>query len=80
MTPIEIFEYKQRWMATGFNHPVAYHSDYRARATDWCKTQLHKCQWSQKTFTDVYEDTMYFEFKQDSQSFEKYMKSLRGEK
>lgn len=74
MTPIEIAEHKQRWMASERNHPVAFHSDYRSTAIDWCKTQMHKSQWNHSKFTDVYEDTMYFEYKQDSESFEYFMK------
>ena len=76
MTPIEIFEYKQRWMSSGYNHPVTYHSDYRGRAVNWCKAQLHKSKWNQKIFTDVYEDTVFFELEQDAFKFSNHMKKL----
>lgn len=76
MTPIEIAEHKQRWMASGYNHPVPFHSDWRDRAKDWCKIQLHKSQWNHSKWSDVYEDTMYFEFRQDAESFSNYMKKI----
>lgn len=78
MTPIDIFEYKQRWMRTGNNHPVPYHSDWRRYAVEWCTTQLFKQQWLQKTFTDVYEDTMFFEHHQDAKNFSNYMKKIQN--
>lgn len=77
MTPIEIFEYKQKWMSTGYNHPVPFHSDYREIAKDWCKVQLHKCQWLLKEYTNVYEDTMYFEHHQDSKCFSIFLKKIQ---
>lgn len=76
MTPIEIAEYKQKWMASGYNHPVPFHSDYHMYAKDWCKIQLHKSQWNYKRYTNVYEDTMYFEFKQDAENFSNYLKKI----
>lgn len=69
MTPVEIAEYKQRWMSSGVNHPVGIHSDLRSQAKDWCKVQLNQPQWVHKKYTDVYEDTFYFEYKQDANSF-----------
>jgi hypothetical protein len=77
MTPVEIFEYKQKWMASEYNHPVPFHSDYRSHAKDWCKVQLHKSQWNHYQYSDVYEDTMYFEFKQDSENFSLFLKKLQ---
>ena len=76
MTPVEIFEYKQKWMASGDNNPVTYHSDYRRYATEWCKNRLHRTQWSQKIFTAVYEDTIFFEFKEDAEKFKNYLKKI----
>lgn len=69
MTPVEIAEYKQRWMSSGHNHPVAIHSDLRSQAKDWCKVQLNQPQWVHKKYTDVYEDTFFFEYRQDANSF-----------
>lgn len=76
MTPIEIAEHKQRWMASGNNHPVQFHSDWRNQAKDWCKTQLMKQQWNHSQYTAVYEDTMYFEFIQDAKLFSHYIKKI----
>jgi hypothetical protein len=69
MTPVEIAEYKQRWMSSGHNHPVAIHSDLRGQAKDWCKVQLMKQQWVHRKYTNVYEDTFFFEYHQDADSF-----------
>lgn len=57
MTPIEIFEYKQRWMP---GYAVRIHSDLRSSAKDWCK-KLEKFEWNHNEYTNVYEDTFYFE-------------------
>lgn len=69
MTPQEIADHKQRWMSSGKFYVVAIHSDNRWAATQWCKVQLHKQQWVHRKFTDVYEDTFFFEYKQDAVGF-----------
>lgn len=51
------------------NNPVLIHTDLRTRAVDWCKEKLEKHEWDHKTFTDVYEDTFFFEHKEHSQHF-----------
>jgi hypothetical protein len=66
LTPIEIFEYKQRWKP---GYIVRLHSDLRSRGKDWCKQQMHKHQWDLAQFTNVYEDTFYFENKLDAENF-----------
>lgn len=66
MTPVEIFEYKQRWKP---GYTVRLHSDLRSQAKDWCKIQLHKQQWDLNIHTNVYEDTFMFEYRQDAESF-----------
>ena len=73
MTPIEIAEYKRKWMSIS-GYPVSIHSDLRSQGKDWCKVQLMKEQWVHKQFTNVYEDTFYFEYRQDSDSFRNYFK------
>ena len=72
MTPVEISEYKQKWMRTEKNHPVRIHSDLRSRAKDFCKVQMHVCQWVHRQHTNVYEDTFFFQHIQDANSFSKY--------
>lgn len=69
MTPQQISDYKRKWMASGDNYPVRLHSDLRSQAKDWCK-KLDKQEWSHSTFTNVYEDTFYFENQMVSQQFE----------
>lgn len=76
MTPVEIFEYKSKWMRAGNNNPVPFHSDYRTYVNDWCKENLHKTQYLHSRFTNIYEDTMYFEFKKDAELFSNYLKKL----
>lgn len=68
--PIEIFEYKQRWRRNG-GYSVRLHSDLRGNGKDWCKTQLNREQWDFSQYTDNYEDTFHFEYKQDAASFKK---------
>lgn len=66
MTPVEIFEYKNKWKP---GYSVRLHSDLRSQAKDWCKIQLHKQQWDLNIYTNVYEDTFMFEYRQDAESF-----------
>jgi hypothetical protein len=68
MIPIEIFEYKQRWQRAG-GYAVRLHSDLRTQGKDFCKIQLMKQQWDFSQYTDNYEDTFYFEYKQDADAF-----------
>ena len=67
MKPIEIFEYKQKWLP-GFT--VRLHSDLRSAAVDWLKTRLSKEQYDYTQHSDVYEDTVHFEDQRISQVFE----------
>lgn len=78
MTPIEITEYKQQWMRTR-NHTVRIHSDMRRRAKEYCKVQMYSWQWLHKEFTNVYEDTFFFEHYQDANAFRKYFKEWINE-
>lgn len=66
MTPIEIFEYKQSWKP---GYTVRLHSDLRSQGKEYCKTQMFKHQWDISEYTNVYEDTFMFEYKQDADSF-----------
>ena len=68
MIPIEIFEYKQRWQRAG-GYAVRLHSDLRSQGKDFCKIQLMKQQWDFSMYTDNYEDTFHFEYKQDADAF-----------
>jgi hypothetical protein len=68
MIPIEIFEYKQRWLRAG-GYAVRLHSDLRSQGKEYCKIQLMKQQWDFTLYTDNYEDTFHFEYKQDADAF-----------
>ena len=69
MTPLEISEYKQRWMR-GTPYPVRLHSDLTDRGKTWCRRNLEQHQWKMNTWTNVYEHTFYFEHQDDSLIFE----------
>ncbi len=73
MTPIEIAEYKQRWMREG-GHPVRLHSDVVDKGKTWCRRQLERHQWSMTKWTNVYEHTFYFEDTLAAQNFAMEMK------
>ena len=68
MTPLEIFEYKKRWQRVG-GYDVRLHSDLRSQGLDYCKIQMFKHQWDFSQYTDNYEDTFHFEYKQDADAF-----------
>jgi len=68
MTPVEIFEYKQRWQRAG-GYAVRLHSDLRSQGKDYCKVQLMRQQWDFSQYTNIYEDTFHFEYKQDADAF-----------
>lgn len=69
MTPLEIFEYKRKWMLESNGNPVRIHSDKRQEAKDWCKQNLSSYQWNISEFSDVYEDTFFFELSEESDLF-----------
>ena len=71
MSPIEIFEYKQKWKP---GYIVRLHSDLESAGKDWCKVQLHKQQWDMTKWTNVYEHTFHFEYKQDAKLFKERFK------
>lgn len=68
MTPIEIFEHKTRWMP---GYKIAIHSDMREAAKAWCENNLEKQSWKHVKYSDVYEDSVHFEFLCDARAFSK---------
>jgi hypothetical protein len=66
MKPQEIFEHKMKWKP-GFQLKV--HSDIRWTVKDFCKHYFAKQNWELKEYTDVYEDTVMFEFEGDMIKF-----------
>lgn len=72
MTPQEIFEYKLRWHKISSNI-VKVHSDLEFDAKRWCRANLKQHQWDYSKFTDMYEDTFYFETAEMKDNFERFM-------
>ena len=66
LTPQEVFEYKNKWKP---GYTVRLHSDLRSQGKEFCKVQMFKHQWDMTKWTNVYEDTFHFEYKQDADSF-----------
>lgn len=61
LTAYEIFHYKLTWMRKTPCYYSCVHCDYRRDAIEWCKNNLEKQQWKEVYFTDIYQDTFYFE-------------------
>ena len=60
MTPLEIFEYKHKWLKTCNSiFSIDEYLEYPAKS--WCRFNLKPHQWHFSKYTDVYEDTFYFE-------------------
>ena len=68
MTPLEISEYKMRWMSNN-PHSVRLHSDLDTQGKTWCRRNLERHQWKMDTWTDVYEHTFYFELQEHADLF-----------
>ena len=79
MTPIEIFEYKLKWLP---GYQVTLHSDLRQRGLGWCRQGLNSIHWKHTLWTDVYEDTFHFEKSHDAsdflKEFPKYSKLIQN--
>jgi len=73
MTPVEIFEYKMKWMP---GYTVPFHSDCRSQAVLFCKKKFEKHQWAHTTYTDVYEDTMCFESDVSAREFQAFIEKI----
>ena len=66
MSPIEIFEYKNKWKQ---GYTVSVHSDLDWQCKSWCRKFLERHQWSMTQYTDVYEHTFHFEVEEKAQEF-----------
>lgn len=66
MSPLEQFDYKQKWYP---GYQVAIHTDMRHIATTWVKKICRNWQWMCVQYTDVYEDTYCFEHKRVANAF-----------
>lgn len=69
MTPLEIFDYKNKWMS-GEPYRVRIHSDLDWEAKRWCRKYLKQHEWKFVKYTNNYEDTFWFEDQKHSQLFE----------
>ena len=67
LTPIEIHEYKLKWLP-GFS--VRLHSDMVDEGKKWCRRNLQRSDWSMSSWTAVYEHTFHFENVLNAQNFE----------
>lgn len=68
MTPLEIFDYKNKWMSNaGFS--VRIHSDFDLEAKIWCRENLQQHQWLMRSWSDIYEHIFWFEQLDDSIKF-----------
>lgn len=68
MSPQEIFEYKRKWMQKNPSY-VEIHSDARRDAKAWLKIHLDSHEYSHIQYTDIYEDTVFFENSVNSANF-----------
>jgi hypothetical protein len=63
MTPLEIYEYKFKWLKSCNNHvEINEDNDYLAKA--WCKKNLKQHQWQFTRYTSNYEHTISFEIEE----------------
>lgn len=69
MTPIEIFEYKRKWMQN-CSHSVVTDEFIEYSAKGWCRKNLQQHKWNFVKYTDFYEDTFFFEDEDDKKRFE----------
>lgn len=71
MTPLEIFEYKRRWMQTT-DFSVEVNEDFDFTGKHWCKENLEQHQWHFIRFSDMYAHMFCFERQEDMDRFEKF--------
>lgn len=68
MTPVEQFEFKQKWKP---GYQVKLHSDLADRGKTWCRRNIESHRWSFTAWTDVYEHTFHFQWLAKAEEFEK---------
>jgi hypothetical protein len=74
MTPLEISQYKQRWMMRGATY-VCVNEDLDIKGKDWCRKNLERTQWSFSRYTNIYQHTFWFE---DLESALEFNKAIGG--
>lgn len=61
MTPQEITDYRRNWMVNHGGYGCGVHTDIRRDYLTWLKENSSNERYSIARYTDVYEDTIYFE-------------------
>lgn len=68
MTPIEIFEYKNRWKRdTHYRVEICSDSDWRGKI--WCRKNLERREWDFTSWTGIYQCTFVFQDQYAAQQF-----------
>jgi hypothetical protein len=70
MKPLEIEEYKRKWLMSKC-YRVRIPSSKEETATDWCKTNINSWEWATSEQSKIREHTFFFEKKEHSEAFEK---------
>jgi hypothetical protein len=68
MTPIEICDYKAKWLKNAY--VVTVNEDLDIEGKTWCRKTVERYKWSFSKYTDIYEHTFYFEDEQTAKDFE----------
>jgi hypothetical protein len=76
ITPIEISDYKTRWLRAA--HVVTVDEDLDIEGKTWCRKNTERHKWSFSKYTDMYEHTFYFEDAHTAQAFEQWYSNRRG--
>lgn len=74
LTPQQIADHKQQWMSEQACE-IQLHSDYRSLGKSWCREFLMKHQYVLRKYTNVYEDTWFFENQSDADKLIVYIKN-----
>ena len=72
MTPQERFDYKTKWLMNSSNCITA-HSDYECGAKRWCRANLELHQWHFAKYTNVYQDSFFFEYAEHAAKFDNWL-------
>jgi hypothetical protein len=76
MTPIEIFEYKLKWLKES-NNVVSFDEFIEYEVKNWCRKNLKQHQWHFTSYTDIYEHSVNFETEGMKEALEQYIEERR---
>ena len=74
MTPQEIDDHKRKWRKASYFQQHT-HTDLRNDCVEWCKENCEKQEWDIKYYTDIYGDTIRFEFESHWNEFGEWYKT-----